>query len=144
MPDPEQGSLSSPALTSTVPSRAHPGNQLMLPDLHKTIGFGGGAVLPPPPPHSPGQSASITHCCFPQSAEYRWHHIVWRPPRISCDENSLLPVISSSVLFLLNVYSVKKKGTVGLFHFNLQTSLALCCCHLGGSYGQKNDAMKNK
>jgi len=33
---------------------------------------------------------------------------------------------------------------MGLFHFNLETSLALSCCHLKCSYGQKNDAMKNK
>lgn len=39
---------------------------------------------------------------------------------------------------------MKEKETMGLFHFNLETSLALCCCHLKCSYGQKNDAMKNK
>jgi len=82
---------------------------------------------PPPPPNSYRQLNAITHCCSLESERYRWCHIVWRLPHRNSDENSLLLVLSSSVL-LVSVYSVKEKETMGLFHFNLEASLALCCC----------------
>lgn len=121
--------------------------RMMFPDLYKTINFLLEWCCLPPPPHSYRQSDAITHRRFLKSGKCRWCHIVWGPPQIGCDKkNSLLLVLSfyfSSSTFKY-VYSVKGKETMGLFHFNLETSLALCCCHLKRSYGQKNDAMKNK